>query len=76
MSRAIQSILSYNTSSYRWFYKSLSRTMKTNKIKLESTETTLKKAFRMLSSLVKMAGSKPRRGQKVGRYHAIGNPLI
>ena len=34
--------------------------MKTNKRKLESTETTLKKAFRMLSSLVKMTGSKPK----------------
>ena len=38
--------------------------MKTNKRKLESNETTLKKAFRMLSSLVKMAGSKLKMEQR------------
>lgn len=76
MSRAIQSILSYNTSSYRWFYKSLSRTIKANKRKLESTETTLKKTFRMLSSVGKNCRFETQGGVKAGRYHAIGNPLI
>lgn len=76
MSRAIQSILSYNTSSYRWFYRLLSRTIKTNKRKLESTETTLKKAFRMLSSVGKNCRFETQGGVKAGRYHAIGNPLI
>ena len=71
MSRAIQSILSYNTSSYRWFYKSLSRTMKTNKRKLESTETTLKKAFRMLSSVGKngrLETPKGTKGRQISRH--------
>ena len=58
------------------FHKSLSRTMKTNKRKLESTEITLKKAFRMLSSVGKNGRLETPKGTKVGRYHAIGNPLI
>ena len=71
MSRAIQSILSYNTSSYRWFHKLLSRTIKTNKRKLESTETTLKKAFRMLSSVGKngrLETPKGTKGRQISRH--------